>query len=371
MDQQAMPNITLFDLLARSWQGRAAIDHLCFNSDDTLLAISSADGTIALARLADNEAPESRMAVDNGQTTMRPREGRPSPLIRTRIEGSRRLSAGPEGDFLVLTGDGNLLRVNRSGEIGGKLLADKSPIAAFDYCRRADLTSVIVNGRLRLHSARSGPIREVGLDGMAAEIIASSADGDRLALAGAGILAVRRTDGDCGQILTTSLPARPLSLAWSADGLWLACGLSSGGFCLIDVETERQTMLRDFPAPVASLGWSPSSNGFFASGAYRIAGWTIATPPFESSATGALSAGHAGFVIVNAIAAHPQKPLVAAGHVNGRITVARIGSTEELTIRDAGGPVTMLGWSSDGRHLAAGDALGSAAIITFPEQIFK
>lgn len=371
MNQQTMPNITLFDLLARTWQNRAAIDRLCFNSDDTMLAILSADGSVALARLADNEPPESRITVDDGQTTIRPREGRPSPLIKTRIEGGRRLSAVGDGDFMILTADGKLLRVNRSGEIDAKVLADKAPISAFDHCLQTDLTAAIVHDRLRLKSVESGHINEVDLGTTATEIMAISHDGACIALAGIHMLVIRRTDGDCPRLHEIQLSARPLSLTWSADGRWLACGLLSGGFCLIDTETGRHVMLGDFPGPVASLGWSPPSHGFFASGAYRIAGWSMRTPPFEDSATGALAAGRPGFVIANAIAAHPQKPLVAAGYANGRIVVARIGSSEELTIRDAGGPVTALRWSADGRHLAAGDALGAAAVITFPEQIFK
>ncbi|MBL0373426.1 hypothetical protein JJB09_15430 [Rhizobium sp. KVB221] len=371
MNQQTIPNITLFDLLARTWQSRAAIERLFFNSDDTLLAISSADGSVALARLADNEPPDSRIVVDDRQTTIRPREGRPSPLIKTRIEGGQGLSAGGNGDFMILTANGELLRINRSGEIDAKVLADKTPISAFDHCLRTDLTAAIVHDRLRLQSIESGQINEVDLGVTTAEIIAISDDGARIALAGTDMLAVRRTDSDCQRLHAIQLSARPLSLTWSADGRWLACGLLSGGFCLMDTETGRQVMLGDFPGPVASLGWSPPSSGFFASGAYRIAGWSMQTPPFENSATGALAAGRAGFVIANAIAAHPQKPLVAAGYANGRIAVARIGSSEELTIRNAGGPVTVLRWSADGRHLAAGDVLGSAAVITFPEQIFK
>jgi hypothetical protein len=130
-------------------------------------------------------------------------------------------------------------------------------------------------------------------------------------------------------------------------------------------------MLRDFPGPVRKLDWSQAAHAFFASGAYRIAGWSMDKPALSDSASGALATGQAGFVMVATVAAHPVKDLVAAGYANGRVAVARIGSTEELTVREAGGPVTALLWSADGRHLAVGDALGSAAVVTFPNEVFK
>ena len=371
MNQQTMPNMTLFDLLARQWQSRAVIDRLCFNSDDTLLSISSADGTVALARLADNEPPESRIAVDQGQTTIRPREGKPSPLIRTRVQEGNLIAAGLNGEFLVLTRQGELLRINRSGEIVARVLADKTPIDAFDHCRRTGTIAAVVNDVLRQQSADGKPVRESGLGGREIRTLAFSSDGNLIALAGAGMLTIRRQADGLQPFDDIALPGTPLSLTWSADSRWLACGLLAGGLCLIETTSGRTATVSEFPGPVGSLCWSRPANAIFASGAYRIAGWLVDTPPLDDGATGALATGQAGFVLINTVAAHPGKPLVAAGYANGKITVARIGSSEELVVREAGGPVTALVWSADGRHLAAGDALGSAAIVTFPDQLFK
>lgn len=370
MNQQSIADLTPFDLLARNWKRASAIKHICFNDDDTLLAMSCADGTVALARLADNEPPESRIAIDNGRTTIRPREGRPSPLINTRVRDGGRLTAFDDGESLVLTAAGDLLRVNRSGEISAKVLADKSPVIAFDYCRSTGLIVAVVPNRLRLQSKRTGPIREADLGDRAGETVSISNDGCMIALAAAS-LTIRRTEDDLRPFRQISLSARPISLIWSADDRWLACGLETGGFCLVDIVDGGDAMLSDFPGPVHALDWSRSTNALFASGAYRIAGWSMDTPPLSNSATGALATGHPGLVMVYAIAAHPLKPLVAAGYANGKIVVAKIGSSEGLIVRDTGGPVTTLQWTADGKHLGVGDALGNAAIITFPNEFFK
>lgn len=367
MNQQTLPNVTLFDLLARNWQRRAPVQDLCFNEEDTLLAIASADGTVALARLGDNEPPESRIVIDNGQATIHPRQGKPSPLISTRIHEGTRVSAYRDGSFLAATRNGELLRVDRSGEIAATLLCDKGPISAFDHCRATGLTAAVVLRCLCLQSGETEPIREIDLGTRTPELVVMSRDGTLAALASAESLSVWRIVDDTDPLLEISLPSAPLSLKWSANGRWLGCGLSAGGLCLVDVETGASVLFGDFPGPVRSLDWSSATNTVLASGAYRIAGWSIdARPTFD-----ALTTGRAGFVMVDTIAAHPTKTLVAAGYPNGRIAIAQIGSPEELTVREAGGPVTKLKWSRDGRHLAVGDALGAAAIVTFPNEIFK
>jgi WD40 repeat protein len=366
MNQQIMPNVTLFDLLSRNWQRQAPVHHLCFNEDDTLLAIGSADGALALARLGDNEPPETRLVIDNGQITIQPRQGKPSPLISTRIREGARLSAYQDGAFLAATRSGELLRVDRTGAIVAKVLSDMGPIFAFDHCRATGLTAAAVSHRLRLQSGETDTIREIDLGDRKPAIAAIACDGRLIALAGSGSLSVWRLADDPGPLVEVSLSSSPLSLRWSTDGRWLGCGLQTGGLVLLNADTGHHVILSDFPGPVATLDWSPQANTVLASGAYRIAGWSMDAPP-----PGARAMGRGGFVMVDAVAAHPVKALVAAGFPNGRIAVAPIGSPEELIVRNAGGPVTALQWSKDGRHLAMGDSLGNAAIVTFPNEIFK
>ena len=97
----------------------------------------------------------------------------------------------------------------------------------------------------------------------------------------------------------------------------------------------------------------------------------MAAPALEGETSGALETGRAGLVPVETLAAHPQKRLVAAGYTNGRITIAQIGARDELLVRPLGSAVTALAWSGDGRHLAVGAVDGTAAIVTFPAQMFK
>ncbi|MDL2401117.1 WD40 repeat domain-containing protein [Rhizobium mayense] len=369
MNQQTVPNPGLFDLLAREWQCPAT--RLCFNHDDTMLAIVGADGAVAIARLADNEPPEARIKIESGQMTISPRQGRPAPLIRTRLKDGAAVSACRGGDFLVLTANGELLRLSRAGEPGARLLADKPPIVAFDRNASSGVTAAMAADRLYLQSGERGSASEIGLEGLTADILSISEDGSMIALAGADGLIICRADLSSRPERLATLPARPLSLQWSFDGRWLACGLETGGLRLLDTASGRMANLTDFPGPVGVLGWNRAANALVATGAFRIAGWSMDTPPFDANATGALGTGRPGLAIVEAVAAHPANRLVAAGYANGRIVVAQIGSPEELIVRQAGGAVHELRWSNDGNHLALADSLGNVAVVTFPKQLFK
>ncbi|TIM60210.1 MAG: hypothetical protein E5Y60_31510 [Mesorhizobium sp.] len=140
---------------------------------------------------------------------------------------------------------------------------------------------------------------------------------------------------------------------------------------MVSMTGDRYGIVAGFPSPVRTLCWSRPENALFASGAFRIAGWSMTAPPLDGDTSGALETGRAGLVPVETVAAHPKKKLIAAGYANGRITIAQIGARDELLVRPLGSAVTALAWSGDGRHLAVGAVDGTAAIVTFPAHMFK
>jgi len=371
MNQQAVSNITLFDLLARSWQRPAPVRHICFNGDGSLLAVVCEDGSVAFARMADNEPPESRIAVDRGQTTIMPRQGKAAPLIVTRVKGTGSACACGDGGFLAGGTKGDLVRLSRTGEIAETVFSAAEPVRAFDYCRATGATAIAAGNVLHVRPAGSAPVLQCDLGGRTPERIAFSEDGTMLAVAGSESLILYRIADGSRPFLEIPLPSRSLSLTWSGDSRWLALGVEGEGLCLVDAGSGRRALLGDFPGQVRAVSWSTHAGALVASGAYRIAGWSMDNPPFSDSAAGALTTGRTGLVLVEAVAAQPNGRLVAAGYANGQVVVAPLGGREELVVRAAGGPVTALQWTSDGRHLAMGDALGTIAIITFPPQLFK
>ncbi|OYR08367.1 WD40 repeat domain-containing protein [Brucella grignonensis] len=370
MNQQTVPSIALFDLLARKWRRSSAIRHMCFNEDNTLLAIVSDDGSVALARMADNEPPDARVSVNGSQITIAPRQGKPAPLIVTRVKDGEAVSTYRNGGFLA-AGEVNIVHLSRTGEILETVLSSAARLMAFDHCLLTGATAYRTADRLFVHRDGdwSAPLSVAHEGGGQPERIAFSKDGAMLAAACTECLIVYRIMDTLQPLLRVPLSAEPLSLKWSDDGSMLASSIVGKGLLLLEIASSRHVFLDGFPGQVRDVTWATET--ILASGAFRIAAWSMKTPPFDDRSTGALATGRTGLVLVEAVAAQPKGRLVAAGYANGQVVVSSLGTPAELVVRSAGGPVTSLQWTLDGRHLAIGDALGDVAIVSFPQQMFK
>ncbi|RWL95793.1 MAG: hypothetical protein EOR68_19910 [Mesorhizobium sp.] len=375
MNQQNIRNLTLFDLLARSWALPSAVETLEFSDDSSVAAFACADGTIALAALTDPEPPESRVRVsgDLGQTTIRPREKPLAPLIVTErlLDGAPLIAASGQSGFLAGASDGRIVRVAATGEIDNTDIRLDGAIVALDHARGQGLTAVSDGADVVLATASGGTIRSLRHGGGNVAALGFSPSGRQLAVCRDHEISIWTLVGEPALIRTIGFPHAPAAVRWSADTEWVACPLASGGFGVARLADGKAGAVSDFPAPARTVSWSERADALIASGAFRIAAWSMKLPPLEGETGGALVTGRPGLVVVEAVAGHPTRPLAAAGFANGQIVIARIGERDELLVKPSGGAITALDWSADGRHLAAGTANGGASLITFPAQMFK
>ncbi|MDX8483277.1 WD40 repeat domain-containing protein [Mesorhizobium sp. VK24D] len=375
MNQQTTQNLSPFDLLARSWQRPAAVAAVCFSADGSAVAFTSVDGSVAIGPVADQEPPESRIRVsgDLGQTTIRPRQKPPAPLIATSAlgDGDVPLTSYLRSGFLIGTTTGQALHLAADGEVTETPINIEGPIVAIAH-NDGTATTAISNGHdVFLSRAHDEMVKLQQAASSSTQAVAFSPDGKRLAFDSGNGVSIRTVDGDPVPLRDFSMPAGLTSLRWSGDGSWLACGLETGGFVLASPADGQSAIVGGFPSPVRTVCWSRPANALFASGAFRIAGWSMAAPPLHDAASGALETGRPGLVPVETVAAHPERKIIAAGYANGRLTIAPIGSRDELVVKPSGSAITALAWSGDGQHLAAGMVDGTAAIITFPALLFK
>lgn len=376
MNQTAAKHLTLFDLLGRAWPCAAPAGPPRFSADGAAVAFGCADGTVTVVPIEDPEPPETRIRVsgDVGQTTIRPRSRpAPSPAVSAALhQDAPPIVAGDESSFLVGAGDGSVLTLGPDGTVRGTRARIGTPVVALDHTRAASLTAIAGGDAVRLcqgAGALSDPLADDGEGEVVA--IRLSPTGRHLAIARAESLSIVALDGSGRAPMVFGLLSRPLALAWRDDGAWLACTLEAGGFLMVDHAGGRSGTVTGFPMATRDAAWSIPAASIVASGAYRVAAWSMATPPLDGDMTGALVSGRAGLVAVESIAAHPARPLVAAGYANGQILLVQIGGRDEVLIRPEGGAVTALSWSDDGQHLAAAGADGMVSITTFPERMFK
>ena len=316
MNQQTMRDLTLFDLLARRWRLAAAVSAATFNADGSAVAFCAADGSVSIAGTADSEPPESRIRVssDLGQTTIRPREKPVAPLISVPGLGQDevRLCAYESNEFLVGTSDCKVLTLSADGSAGEPVMWLKKPPLAIDQV--AGVTTASDGAMVRI--LREGqPAFQLGRDDETpVHTLALSPGGDHLALACGDQLEIWVVGEDIMRLDVLPCASLPTAIRWSGSAPWLACALEDGGFTLVDLGSGRTHTIAGFPTPVRSVSWSAPANAIAASGAFRIAAWSMDAPPVGGQQTGALETGRTGMVPVEVVACHPTKKLIAAGY---------------------------------------------------------
>jgi WD40 repeat protein len=371
MDTMEAETVTLYDLLGRHWTVGAPVTNAAFDAAGQVAAFALADGALAIAPLADIEPPQDRcrMALDGGRTTISPRRKPVPPLTKVIISGAPLHLASLGTSGFTASDRSRLLRVSAGGV---------TQVAA-NHGSPIDLVAPVPAGGILVASAGSVIFYDSNGDvgwlqqraGGNASAIAVSRDGQRFAI-GADDRLLVRAFGPRPEP-TASFELGPIStLSWSPDGSWLAASVVKTGIVLLRLADARIVRIPGYPATVTSLSWSWDSRVLVTSGAYRMVAWDVASLDGESERPMSLATGRAGFVFVEAVDMHPERPLLAAGYGDGKVAVAKIGASDELVVRPpGGGAVRALQWSRDGGHLAFGTDDGEAAVVTFPPHIFK
>jgi WD40 repeat protein len=371
MDTMEAETATLYALLGRHWNVGAPVTDATFDAAGQAVAFALADGSLAIAPLADSEPPKDRyrMALDGGRPTISPRRNPAPPLTKVVISDASLHLASIEPDGFIASDGSQLLHVSASGvtrqaaklgppidlvapvNAGGVLAASGGSVI---YCDS--------NGDVGWLQERAGG---------RSSAMAVSPDGRSFAIGADGCLLVRAF-GLRPEPTATFAFGFISSLAWSPDGSWLAMCVEEAGIVLLRLSDVRTVRMPSYPASVGSLSWSADSRVLATSGAYRMIAWDVLSLDDGSEQPTSLSTGRGGFILVEAVDVHPGRPLIAAGYSDGRVVVARIGHPDELVVKPpGGGAVQALRWSADGQHLAVGTCGGEAAIVTFPPQIFK
>ncbi|MCA1452692.1 WD40 repeat domain-containing protein [Bradyrhizobium sp. BRP22] len=370
MDTVEVDAASLYNLLGRHWRLDVPVDEVAFDRAGKTVAFSLADGSLALASVAEAEPPQQRYRVglEDGRPTISARRQPIPPVMKVAIGDPplRIFSPEPSG-IIVHERGGRLFRVAASGTAQEILEIDDQALEALAFMVNGSVLAA-VGGSIVSYDPGGGRFATPTYAGMASAL-AVSADGASIAIASTRGLFAGKIGSEPDIVFEVGKLA---AISWSPDGVWIAASLERGGIVLLRPADERMIRIPDYPATARSLAWSADSRRLVTSGAFRIIVWDVSTLDDGRAEPASVGTGQAGFIAVATIDLQSRGSLIAAGYGDGKVVVAKIGSRDELLVKAPGqGEVRAIRWSTDGQHLAFGTAEGEAAIVTFPPQLFK
>ena len=157
-----------------------------------------------------------------------------------------------------------------------------------------------------------------------------------------------------------------LDVMWSPDGRFIVSSMQENalhGWRLGDKPSHMR--MTGYPAKPRSLSWSHDGLWLASSGADAAIVWPFQGEGPTGKAPRECGARHAK---VTRVAFHPKALVLAVGYDDGCILMIRLTDASELLVRPAqkGSGITAFAWDKLGKRLAFGTEDGLAGVLTLP-----
>lgn len=157
-----------------------------------------------------------------------------------------------------------------------------------------------------------------------------------------------------------------IDVVWSPDGRFVVTSMQENalhGWRLGDKPTHMR--MTGYPAKPRSMSWSHDGLWLASSGADAAIVWPFQGEGPTGKAPRECGVRHAR---VTRTAFHPKALVLACGYDDGCILLIRLTDGSELLVRPAqrGSGITALAWEKTGKRLAFGTEDGHAGVLTLP-----
>jgi DNA-binding beta-propeller fold protein YncE len=160
------------------------------------------------------------------------------------------------------------------------------------------------------------------------------------------------------------------AVAWSPDGKFIVTAMQDKEMHCWRWKDKTGMRMSGYPSKIRSLAWSADGRYVAASGADTVTSWDCSgngpsgKPPLEF--------GYVYDGVVRHVAAHPTDRVIAGGYSDGTVLIGTIEQETAMIARPASGSaVTGLAWSPDGSALVAADEQGAIAVIRMLEPLMS
>lgn len=157
-----------------------------------------------------------------------------------------------------------------------------------------------------------------------------------------------------------------LDVTFSPDGRFVVTSMQENALHGWRVADASHMRMSGYPGKVRSVAWTADGKWLATSGADAAIVW-----PFRDK-DGPMGKAPREFGVrsarVSRVATHPRADVIALGYDDGCILLVRMSDGAEILGRPAaaGGPVTALAWDGRGERLAFGTEDGAAGVTTLP-----
>jgi WD40 repeat protein len=317
----------------RSWRFDAPVVGCAFDGEG-VCAFGLGDGTL---RIVTDEGEVETAAAHQGA------------LLALCVHPEDGFLSGGDDGRLVLTQDGaprELLAIKNRWIENVAVSAETGLIAC-----TAGKTAIIVQGDEHATFAHASTAAGVAFD----------PKGRRLAVAhynGASLWWAKAAEQ---QPKSLEWKGSHIAVTWSPDGRFLVTSMQESALHGWRIEDAADMRMSGYPAKIRSLAWDRRGRMLFTSGADRVVGWPF-TGRGGPMGRDPIQIGPERDGLVQVVATHPERDIVAAGTSDGAVWFEEIGDPGANFVLMNGAKVSALAFSHDGEHLAIGTDDGFAAV---------
>jgi WD40 repeat protein len=153
-----------------------------------------------------------------------------------------------------------------------------------------------------------------------------------------------------------------LAALFSPDGRFLVTSMQEPSLHGWRVDDKKDMRMSGYSARVRSLAWTADGKWLATSGSNQLVMWPFSGKDGPMGKQPQLRAP--AEQLLNVVACHPKEGVVAVGFADGMILLVRTDDGAEVLARKpADAPVTALAWNSTGKLLAFGTESGEAGLV--------